>query len=140
MTDETLGQANFAFYRAYESRALSQMDALWSQTEHVQCIHPGWLPRLGWAQVRNGWETLFAYMPETRIMVCVMESIIKGNIGWLICQEHLTVSEGKTPVEGLVMATNLFEYQSGRWWMIHHHGSPFFSEAAVSGLHVLESS
>ncbi len=121
---EAVFRANEAFYRAFETLDIRQMDALWSEEDYVKCIHPGWVPRLGWVQVRDSWTTIFNYTARLRLSVCVMETTVRGDIGWTVCQEHITTSDGAGSTEGLVMATNMFERTEGRWLLIHHHGSP----------------
>lgn len=121
---ETVLQANEAFYRAFETLDIRNMDAIWSKADYIKCIHPGWVPRLGWVQVRDGWTTIFNNTSQLHISVCVMETTVRGEIGWVVCQEHLTALSGDRKTEGLVMATNLFERTDGVWRLIHHHGSP----------------
>jgi ketosteroid isomerase-like protein len=49
---------------------------------------------------------------------------VAGDLGWVICTEHLTSRQDDHPVETRVLATNLFERMGDEWLMIHHHGSP----------------
>ena len=54
MTDsDAVLAANLEFYRAFATRDLAVMEALWAKTAPVACIHPGWpaladLARIGY--------------------------------------------------------------------------------------------
>lgn len=39
---EEITRANLAFYAAFESLDMLQMDKVWAHLEYVTCIHPGW--------------------------------------------------------------------------------------------------
>ncbi len=136
-TDAVL-RANAEFYRAFETLDIRQMEAVWSRAQDVKCIHPGWVPRMGWTQVRDSWVTIFNHTHSMKFSVCVMETTVRGDVGWIVCQEHIETSDGGETLMGLVMATNLFERREGRWLLVHHHGSPVLPEnAAHDDLHVL---
>ena len=43
MTDsDAVLAANLEFYRAFTTRDVPAMDALWAQEAPVACLHPGW--------------------------------------------------------------------------------------------------
>jgi ketosteroid isomerase-like protein len=119
---EAVFRANEAFYHAFETLDIRKMDAIWSEADYVKCIHPGWVPRMGWVQVRDSWVTIFNHTLKLHLSVCVMETTVRGDIGWTVCQEHIHTAEEEGA--GLVMATNMFERTADGWRLIHHHGSP----------------
>ena len=48
---EEVTRANRAFYEAFESLDVAEMDTIWAHQEYVTCIHPGWSLRSGWPSV-----------------------------------------------------------------------------------------
>jgi len=124
---QEIQKANEAFYGAFEHLDIHRMDDIWWHDDDVKCIHPGWAPRLGWPQVRDSWVVIFNHTYRMTFSVCVIEITVKGDFGWIVCREQIGTSDHDRPMEGTVMATNLFERRGGLWRMIHHHGSPYFA-------------
>ena len=56
---EEITRANLAFYAAFESLDMLQMDKVWAHLEYVTCIHPGWSLRSDWPAVRDSWVLIF---------------------------------------------------------------------------------
>lgn len=122
---EAVRQANDAFYLAFEKRDVAQMEALWRPDDNIICIHPGWLPRMGQKQVRDGWEAIFNHVTRVAFSVCVMEITIVGDFARAVCREHIVSSHG----EATTIATHLFERHDGRWLLVHRHSSPLLTDA-----------
>ncbi|MGH7961956.1 MAG: nuclear transport factor 2 family protein, partial [Candidatus Binatia bacterium] len=34
--------ANAAFYRAFETLDIQEMEKVWLRAGHIKCVHPGW--------------------------------------------------------------------------------------------------
>ncbi len=115
--------ANARFYRAFESLDISQMDQVWSHTDSVRCIHPGWTLMAGWDAVRQSWEAMFRDSREMRFSISNVDIHVEGNLAWVTCSENiLSDARGQIAVTTL-LATNMFERRGGDWLMIHHHSS-----------------
>ncbi len=119
---EEVSQANEAFYRAFESLDIKQMDEVWAKEDYVTCIHPGWSLRSGWPSVRDSWVMIFNNTFSMKFRLSDIMIQVAGDVGWVLCMENIT--SGSQTEESRVLATNLYERQHGRWVMIHHHGSP----------------
>lgn len=121
---EEVTRANRAFYEAFESLDVAQMDKIWVHQEYVTCIHPGWSLRSGWPAVRDSWVLIFNNTFSMTFELTEVQVQVAGDIGWVICTENLSSRQGEQSIESRVLATNLFERIGDEWLMIHHHGSP----------------
>ena len=121
---EEITRANLAFYAAFESLDMLQMDKVWAHLEYVTCIHPGWSLRSDWPAVRDSWVLIFNNTFSMKFELSDVQVQVAGDLGWVICTEHLTSRQDDQAVETRVLATNLFERIGDEWLMIHHHGSP----------------
>lgn len=121
---EEVTRANRAFYEAFESLDVAQMDKIWVHQEYVTCIHPGWSLRSGWPAVRDSWVLIFNNTFSMTFELTEVQVQVAGDIGWVICTENLSTRQGEQSIESRVLATNLFERIGDEWLMIHHHGSP----------------
>ena len=121
---EAVTKANQKFYDAFESLDIAKMDELWAHQEYITCIHPGWTIRSGWPAVRDSWVLIFNNTFSMKFELSDVQVQVAGDLGWVICTEHLTSRQDDQPVETRVLATNLFERIGDEWLMIHHHGSP----------------
>ncbi len=100
------------------------MEAVWSMTGDVKCIHPGWLVIEGWDAVRESWEKIFAADADLKVSLRNVSATVIGRLGVVTLVEELTYSTEASSRTGSIMATNIFRNVNGEWKMIHHHGSP----------------
>ena len=116
-------EANLRFYRAFETLDLAQMDAVWAHTERAQCVHPGWPLIVGWAAIRDSWETIFANTTEMRFTIGDARVAGGPDLAWVTCIENILADvQGRVSVTSL-LATNVFERAPDGWRMVHHHAS-----------------
>lgn len=121
---EEVTKANEAFYKAFESLDIVQMDTVWVHQEYVTCIHPGWSIRVGWPPVRDSWVVIFNNVFSMEFSLTELQVQVAGDLAWVICTENITSRHGETTQNSRIMATNLFERIEDTWKIIHHHGSP----------------
>jgi ketosteroid isomerase-like protein len=115
--------ANDAFYRAFESLDLAEMEQVWSPGDHVACIHPGWSRLHGWPAVRRSWALIFENASEMRFTITDVDVHVRGDVAWVHCTENiLAESQGNLSITS-VLATNLFERRGSGWAIVHHHAS-----------------
>ncbi len=114
-TDAAL-TANLDFYQAFASADFAAMNALWSRSAPVLCIHPGWPALNGRAAVMQSWRNIFANPQPTRVMCHDDQAFLYGDFAVVVCEEELA--------EGHLVATNIFVKEGGRWRMVHHQSSP----------------
>jgi ketosteroid isomerase-like protein len=123
MTSEVLA-VNVAFYRAFEKKDIEAMSALWSQGTGSTCIHPGRSILRGWKQVHSSWEQIFRNTAYIEINLDIMATEVADNIAYVVLVENaLQVVSGKR-LEAQSIATNVFQLLGGKWYLVHHHGSP----------------
>ena len=96
---EEITRANLAFYAAFESLDMLQMDKVWAHLEYVTCIHPGWSLRSDWPAVRDSWVLIFNNTFSMKFELSDVQVQVAGDLGWVICTEHLTSRQDDQPVE-----------------------------------------
>ena len=115
--------ANAAFYAAFESLSIEDMDAVWAYEEPVLCVHPGWPLLSTREQVIESWRRIFENASLMRFDITGAQVVVEGEAAWVSCTENLTqVLDGRV-VEAKIQATNLFRRRLGEWRVAHHHGS-----------------
>ena len=116
--------ANEAFYRAFEKKNLEAMSQVWSQGTASLCIHPGRNVLHGWKQIRDSWELIFKNTKYLEIEIEIITTEIRDTTAYIVLVERvLQASSGRT-IKAESIATNIFELMSGKWYLVHHHGSP----------------
>jgi hypothetical protein len=108
--------ANEAFYLAFQTHDMRAMDALWSSSQPVQCIHPGWPPLFGRDTVMESWLRLLSNRAAPNITFSHPTATIIADIGMVTCFEALP--------GGNLVATNLFHHDGAKWQIFHHQASP----------------
>lgn len=108
--------ANEAFYRAFADRDLGAMEEMWAEGVPVMCIHPGWGPLTGRDAVMASWRAILTGRHPPAIRCRGPESFQYGDIAAVICFEVIGQS--------VLVATNLFVRQQGRWKIAHHQSGP----------------
>ncbi len=121
-------EANAAFYEAFESGRIENMERVWAGTESDRCIHPGWPILSGWESVRQSWLGIFNGSSRIHIEIDEVEVLVSGDLAFVTCVETFEAVAGGQPVNASVAATNLFQRRADQWRMIHHHGSPLARE------------
>ena len=127
MIEERIKQVtrtNEAFYEAFQTLDIAQMDKVWAQKEYVTCIHPGWTLRSGWPEVRDSWVLIFNNTFSMEFELTDLQVQVAGDLGWVVCMEHIVNRQGEAEQRSRILATNLYERLDGEWRIIHHHGSP----------------
>src|SRR2546425_13164469 len=89
---EELRAANERFYKALEELDLEQMQRLWLHEPWVRCIHPGWDVLVGWEQVRESLEQIFASAGWMRVTPTECNIHVFGDVGMVACAENITAS------------------------------------------------
>jgi ketosteroid isomerase-like protein len=118
--------ANAAFYRAFESLDLKRMEAIWLQAPYIKCVHPGWGQLIGWGPVMESWERIFANTRAMRFTLTAVRAEVVADLAWVVLRENIESESQEGRMATQVEATNIFERRSGRWLLVHHHGSPVY--------------
>lgn len=125
MADEIheIAQANRAFYQAFESLKIEEMEKVWAQDADIQCGHPGWRMLRGWGPVMQSWRRIFENTPSMQFTLTDIKIEIRGEVGWVTLYENLNSSMEGQNYSAAILTTNIFQKTAEGWRMILHHGS-----------------
>jgi len=116
-------KTNSDFYSAFSSKNIELMGNVWHNSPHVQCIHPGAKPLLGYDNIVNMWRNMFQARDKAFKSTAITPSNVKvhvrGTSAFVTCTEEVS-SPG---AERRMLATNVFRKFGGRWYLVHHHAS-----------------
>jgi ketosteroid isomerase-like protein len=113
---EAVLAANDAFYHAFNEKDIEAMDAVWSASPDVACIHPGWNLLLGREAVIESWRRILTNPGQMRIFTGGETVVFVGEVALVLCRELV----GGSPLA----ATNVFVQENGAWKLLHHHSGP----------------
>jgi len=135
MSDEqSVLEANAAFYGAFEALDADAMAAVWSNTSADVCIHPGWDLLIGERQVQESWSMIFANTSYLRFEASDVRVSVAEDMATVSCIENIfSVIEGHT-VHSRMACTNVFRRSvqpGGSWEMVVHHASPIAAGQTV---------
>ena len=116
--------ANEAFYRAFEKQDIEAMSEVWSKGTASFCIHPGRNALQGWDEIRASWAKIFKNADYMEIETKIMSAETSDNLGYVVLTEKLFQVVRGRRIVAQTMATNVFEFMGGKYYLIHHHGSP----------------
>lgn len=108
--------ANEAFYRAFADRDIAAMDAAWSRTATVSCLHPGWGPIHGREPVMASWRAILSAPGAPAIRPLAPNATVLGDAALVICFESLG--------NAYAVATNVFVREGSLWKLVHHQAGP----------------
>lgn len=116
MTDsDAVLAANLEFYRAFTTRDLAAMDAIWARGAPVACVHPGWPALAERDQIIESWQGILGNPNAPRIACYDERVLLYGDTALVVCEEEL---DG-----GTLIASNLFVREDGGWRIAHHQAS-----------------
>ena len=121
---EALIEANQAFYKAFESLDIEQMENLWLRDPKIVCIHPGWRRLTGWGPIMESWERIFDGVFEMKFELNELHLIAGADLGVVVTEENLTQRGYEGTMRTQVLATNIYERVGNKWLLVLHHGSP----------------
>jgi len=108
--------ANEAFYRAFADRDEAAMNALWSETAPLACLHPGWGPLFGREDVIESWIAIIRNPNSPPILCHDARAQICGETAYVVCFEEIAGN--------FLVATNVFVHEGRVWKMVHHQAGP----------------
>jgi ketosteroid isomerase-like protein len=122
--------ANEAFYRAFETLEIREMEKVWLRASHIKCIHPGWPLLRGWGPIMTSWERIFANTFGMRFTLSDVHVEVSGSLGWVVLIENLESRGDEGVARSEILTTNLFEKRDGQWFIVHHHASPILAPSS----------
>ncbi|MCH8028390.1 MAG: nuclear transport factor 2 family protein [Candidatus Dadabacteria bacterium] len=121
---ELVLECNDKFYSALSDGNLELMESVWLHDDKVKCVHPGWDMVKGWDAVKESWDAIFFTGGPLEVRTSNVELEVCGKIAMITCVEHISHKVGSKIRTGFALATNFFERNGDKWFMIHHHASP----------------
>lgn len=118
--------ANETFYRAFRERDLATMERLWAEVARVTCAHPGKEVLVGRDAVLDSFRALLAASAAPSLVCDRPVAHILGGAAYVTCYEG---ASGESPV---LLATNVFTREEGRWRLVHHHAGPLSPSVRLS--------
>jgi len=107
--------ANAAFYRAFATRDVAAMEALWASEAPIACTHPAWPVLVGRRDVLRSWRGILENPDAPSVEQRGAVVHLAGDAAIVLCRELVN----DTPLE----ATNVFVREDGAWRIVHHHAS-----------------
>jgi len=122
--------ANEAFYRAFETLEIEEMEKVWLRASYIKCVHPGWPLLRGWGPIMTSWERIFANTFGMRFRLNDVHVEVSGSLGWVVLIEDLEARGYDGVSRSEILTTNLFEKRDGQWFIVHHHASPILAPSS----------
>eukprot|EP00802_Teleaulax_amphioxeia_P010541 Tamp_10569.p1 GENE.Tamp_10569~~Tamp_10569.p1 ORF type:complete len:460 (+),score=141.09 Tamp_10569:183-1562(+) len=117
-------RVNSDFYRAFSTKNISLMGTVWHKSPHVQCIHPGAKPLVGYDNIVSMWSNMFQARDQvfkgTDITPSDVRVHVRGTSAFVTCTEEVLAPSG---AERRMLATNIYRKLEGNWVLVHHHAS-----------------
>jgi ketosteroid isomerase-like protein len=111
------------FYDALRNGDLAALMACWADEDDIVCVHPGGPRLVGTAQIRAGYEALFARgAPQVRHEDVRRVDTLASSVHSVIEKIALPLPDGTG--EAVVVATNVFQKTAQGWRLVAHHASP----------------
>jgi ketosteroid isomerase-like protein len=112
--DDAVLAVNAAYYRAFAAADVAAIERLWA-FDGATCVHPGWRPLVGRADVVRSYRDILSGAPAVPIVCREPKVVITGDFARVVCLEIVD------PV--LLAATNCFVRTGQGWLMTHHQAS-----------------
>jgi ketosteroid isomerase-like protein len=78
----------------------------------------------GWKEIQTSWVRIFQNTAYIEINVDIISTEIRDNIAYIVLIENVLQVVNGRRIEAQSIATNVFEILGGKWYLVHHHGSP----------------
>jgi ketosteroid isomerase-like protein len=118
---KTPEDAEQAFYNAFERADIDSMMSIWAPSEGIVCIHPLGPRIFGTAAVRASWERIFASEAHIAFTLIESQNTQDSRLAVHVHKEKIEVDEA---LQGVMLATNIYQLINGSWRLILHHASP----------------
>jgi ketosteroid isomerase-like protein len=122
-SEDAVRASNQQFYAAFKSLNITEMEAVWSHDDAVECVQPGWDLLYGWEEVRERWARIFANTKRAHVVLSNVQVRVEGSVGWVACTARVTTTFSEGFDQAVVQATNIFVERDGHWLLVAHHGS-----------------
>jgi ketosteroid isomerase-like protein len=115
--------AQDAFYAAFAATDLAAMAEVWGEESESLCIHPGGGPLKGKAAVMQSWMEIFSAAQPPSIEVEPVTGMTSGDLAVRVLVELIRPNGHPAEAASRVLATNVFRFREGSWYLVEHHAS-----------------
>ncbi|KAE8706342.1 F-box protein SKIP8 [Hibiscus syriacus] len=108
---------NTGFFNIIKDRSLSAMSRFWLNADYVKCVHASGLLFSGYNVVIRSWQDAFNWEQGADFQVRDVRARVLKDMAWVTMKTYVDMDNGAFNM------TNVFEFHSGRWYLVHHHSS-----------------
>ncbi|XAR70161.1 hypothetical protein NMG60_11026931 [Bertholletia excelsa] len=108
---------NAEFYNIVRESSLPAMGRLWLNADYVKCVHASGELFTGYNAVMQSWRIAFNWEQGLDFQVRDVRTRVLTDMAWVTMKTYVDMDTGP------FIVTNVFEFHSGRWYMVHHHSS-----------------
>jgi len=111
------------FYRAFNSRDLSLMQANWHEGDDVAMDNPIGGIKRGWNEIRQVYEKLFNGPAKFYVEFYDYSLHETPEMFYAVGRERGRFERGGVTVDLAIRTSRIFRRIDGAWQQVHHHGS-----------------
>lgn len=117
------GDAEHAFYEAFETGDIDAMMSVWARDEDIVCVHPQGARLVGRTAVETGWREVLQSSIGVRFQITELRAFTDQALAVHMLYENLWVP-GENAPRAPIFATNAYRYSKRGWHLVLHHASP----------------
>ncbi|MCH82474.1 F-box protein SKIP8-like, partial [Trifolium medium] len=106
---------NTEFFNIVRDKSIQAMRLFWLNADYVKCIHATGELFSGYNSVMQSWQLIFNWEQGLNFQVRDVRARVLTDMAWVTMKTSVDIDAGPFHV------TNVFEFHSGRWYMVHHH-------------------
>ena len=119
----TPGDAERAFYEAFETGNVDAMMSVWAKADDIACIHPQGPRLIGRAAIEASWREILQSSIGVRFQLTQLREFADQALTVHVLYENLWVP-GENAPRSPILATNAYRYSKRGWRLVLHHASP----------------
>ncbi|XP_073301819.1 F-box protein SKIP8-like isoform X2 [Primulina huaijiensis] len=123
----TIVNTNAEFFRIVRESSLPAMSQFWLNADYVKCFHATGESFSGYDAVMESWRLAFRWDNVVDFQVRDVKARVLTEMAWVTMSAYIEMENGPFNV------TNVYEFQNGRWYMVHHH-TTFFVNIGIGQL------
>ncbi|KAF6146068.1 hypothetical protein GIB67_033427 [Kingdonia uniflora] len=108
------------FFNIIRENSPPAMRHFWLRADYVKCVHSTEEFFTGYDGVMQSWQMMFNWAQEAAFQVRDVRTRVLSDMAWVTMKTLKTFVDMETrPFH----VTNIFEFQNGQWYMVHHHST-----------------
>ncbi|KAK4744907.1 hypothetical protein SAY87_011219 [Trapa incisa] len=106
---------NSEFFDIIRERSISSMSNIWLNSDYVKCFHASGTLYSSYNAVIQSWHQGFNWDQAVNFHVQDVWVRVLPGMAWVTMKAFVHVD--------MFNITNIFEFHTGRWYLVHHHSS-----------------